>query len=294
MARLLRGAEVTAALNERLRQQAEALTRQGIRPCLALLRVGEKPDDLYYEKNAVKRCEKIGVETRLIALPAGADTGMVLAAVEQVNADPLIHGCLIFRPLPPQIDDGAVRAALCPDKDVDGITDGSLAGVLTGAEQGFPPCTAQACLEILDHYGVGLSGKKVTVLGRSLVVGRPLALLLLARNATVTVCHSRTGEEEIRRASRQAELVVACLGRAGMVDGSFLSPGQTVIDVGINPLPDGSITGDVDFAAAEAVADALTPVPGGVGTVTTSVLVKHVIAAAARQNGVAQNGVVLQ
>ena len=286
MARLLRGAEVVSALNEKLQLQAAALAERGISPCLALLRVGEKPDDIYYEKNAVKRCDKLGVETRRFVLPAEAATEQVLAAVAQVNADPAIHGCLIFRPLPGQINDGAVRRALLPAKDVDGVTDGSLAGVFTGSGEGFPPCTAQACMEILDHYGVELAGKKATVLGRSLVVGRPLALLLLARNATVTVCHSCTGAEEIRRCSRQAQIVAACLGRAEMVDAGFLSEGQIVLDVGINPTPEGGIVGDVRFAEAEPLAEAITPVPGGVGTVTTSVLAKHVILAAARQNGI--------
>lgn len=287
MTELLKGAEAASVLHEKAARDAEALLEQGIRPCLALLRAGERPDDVYYENNAVKRCGKAGVETRRFTLPADADTGAVLAAVEQINADKAIHGCLIFRPLPEQVDDAAVRAALRVDKDVDGVTDGSLASVMTGADQGFPPCTAQACLEILDHFGVELSGKKATVLGRSLVVGRPLALLLLERNATVTVCHSRTRAADIRDASRRADIVLACLGRARMVDGEFLSAGQTVIDVGINPLPDGGFTGDVDQAAAEkAQVAAITPVPGGVGAVTTAVLVKHVVAAAARQNGI--------
>lgn len=286
MTEMLKGAEVVSALNQRLISQAAALTGRGVRPCLALLRVGERPNDIYYEKNAVKRCEKVGVEPRRFILPQQASTAQVLAAVEQINADPAIHGCLIFRPLPAGVDDAAVRAALSPAKDVDGVTDGSLAAVLTGATRGFPPCTAQACLEIFDHYGVELSGKKVTLLGRSLVVGRPLALLLLARNATVTVCHSRTGEPELRRLSRQADILVACLGRAGMVDRDFLSPGQIVLDVGINPLPDGSVVGDVDQQAALfAQVAAITPVPGGVGAVTTSVLAKHTLAAAARLSG---------
>ena len=287
MTELLKGAEVATALNEKAARDVEALLKHGIRPCLALLRAGERPDDVYYENNAVRRCDKAGVQTRRFTLPADADTGAVLAAVEQINADPAIHGCLIFRPLPEQVDDAAVRAALRVDKDVDGVTDGSLASVMTGADQGFPPCTAQACLEILDHFGVELTGKKATVLGRSLVVGRPLALLLLFRNATVTVCHSRTRAADIRDASRRADIVLACLGRARMVDGDFLSAGQTVIDVGINPLPDGGFTGDVDQSAAEkAQVAAITPVPGGVGAVTTAVLVKHVVAAAARQNGI--------
>ncbi len=286
MAELLKGAAVAAAITERLQRDVAALKAGGVQPCLALLRVGERADDVYYEKSAVKRCEKTGVVARCFTLPAAATTEQVLEIIAQINADPSIHGCLVFRPLPAGVDDGAVRGALAPEKDVDGITDGSLAGVMTGAGQGFPPCTAQACMEILDHYGVDPCGRRVTVLGRSLVVGRPLALLLLHRNATVTVCHSRTGRDDIRRLSREADVVCACLGRAEMVDESFLSEDQIILDVGFNPLADGSVVGDVRFSAAEK-ARAVTPVPGGVGAVTTSVLVKHTVAAAARQNGIA-------
>ena len=286
MTRLLKGAEVVSALNERLRRQTATLAEQGIEPCLALVRLGEQPADLFYERNVLKRCADAGVAVERRILPEDASTAQVLEVVERINADPAIHGCLIFRPLPSAVDDAAVRAKLGPEKDLDGITDGSLAGVFTGAGQGFPPCTAQACLETLDHYGVDLTGKRVTVLGRSLVVGRPLALLLLERNATVTVCHSRTGEENIRRSSREADILIACMGRRGMVDEDFLAPGQIVLDVGINPLPEGGVAGDVSFAAAEGRVAALTPVPGGLGTVTTSVLIKHAVLAAARQNGV--------
>ena len=286
MAELLKGAAVAAAVTERLQPEVAALKARGVEPCLALVRVGERPDDVYYEKSAVKRCEKVGVTARCFTLPEHASTDEVLQVIEKINGDPAIHGCLVFRPLPPGVDDAAVRGALAAEKDVDGVTDGSLAGVITGAGKGFPPCTAQACMEILDHYGVDPCGQRVTVLGRSLVVGRPLALLLLHRNATVTVCHSRTGRDDIRRLSREADIVCACLGRAEMVDESFLSEGQIVLDVGFNPLPDGSVAGDVHFAAAEK-ARAVTPVPGGVGAVTTSVLVKHTVAAAARQNGIA-------
>ena len=285
MAELLKGAAVAAAMNERLQREAAALKERGIEPCLALVRAGARPDDVYYEKSAVKRCAKMGVTARCFTLPETAATGQVLEVIEKINADPAIHGCLVFRPLPPGIDDAAVRGALAPEKDVDGVTDGSLAGVITGAAHGFPPCTAQACVELLDHYGIDACGKLVTVLGRSLVVGRPLALLLLQRNATVTVCHSRTGRDDIRRLSREADVVVACLGRAEMVDGSFLSEDQIILDVGFNPQPDGSVAGDVRFADTEK-ARAITPVPGGVGAVTTSVLVKHTVAAAARQNGI--------
>lgn len=278
MTRLLKGAEVTAVLNQQLIRRAAALKQRGVAPLLALVRVGAHADDIAYEQGVLKRAESIGVETRRFLLPETVSQGELLAVIESVNRDTAVHGCLIFRPLPAQIDNDAARNALDPAKDSDGITDGSLAGVFTNSKQGFPPCTAQACLEILDHFGIELKGKRVTVIGRSLVVGKPLSLMLQARHATVTMCHSRTVDLPAR--CREAEILIAAAGQAEMVDASYLSPGQIVLDVGINFTAAGQLVGDVCFAAAENTVDAITPVPGGVGTVTTSVLIKHVIEAA--------------
>ena len=206
------------------------------------------------------------------------------AALAEVSADDSIHGCLLFRPLPKQFDDRTVRAALAPEKDIDGITDGSLAGVFTNTDLGYAPCTAQACLEILKHYNVPLSGKRAVVVGRSLVVGKPAAMMLDRENATVTLCNSRT--RNLPEVCRQADIVVVAMGKMGAVGADCLREGQTVVDVGIHVNEEGKLCGDVQFAAAEPVVDAITPVPGGVGTVTTSVLVGHVVQAACKKAGV--------
>ena len=280
MAELLKGAPVAAALNEKNAARCAALAARGVRPALAVVRVGEREDDLAYEKGVMARCGKAGVEVKPFVLDAAASQEELLAVIGQINADPAIHGCLIFRPLPAGIDDGAVRAALAPEKDVDGITDGSLAGVMTGSGRGFAPCTAEAVIEVLKAYGIPISGKRAVIVGRSLVVGRPLAMLLLKENATVTLCHTRTKnlEEECRR----GEILVAAAGRARMLGGAHVGEGAVVIDVGINVDADGKLCGDVDFDAIQEKASMATPVPGGVGAVTTAVLAKHLALAAVR------------
>jgi len=278
MAKLLEGKLVTAAMKEKQTLQVKELEAKGVTPTLGIIRVGERPDDISYEKGATKRCEGVGVAVKVFALPADCSQEQLLEVVAKVNEDASIHGVLIFRPLPKHMDDEVIRNALAPQKDIDGITDGSLAGVLTGKGNGFAPCTAQACIEILDHFGYELKGKRVVVVGRSLVVGKPLALMLTDRHATVTVCHTRT--VDMPALCRTADIIVAAAGRAGVVSGEFFASGQVVIDVGINFGEDGKMCGDADFAAAQLIVDAITPVPGGVGTVTTSVLVGNVIAAA--------------
>lgn len=280
MAQLWKGAPVAAALSERVAARVEALNAKGVSPTLAILRVGERPEDLSYERGAMKRCEKVGVTVRQFLLPEDASQEELLAVIEQINSDATIHGCLMFRPLPRHMDEEAACRALSPAKDVDGITDGSLAGVFAGSGPGFPPCTAQACLELLDYYGRDLKGKRAVVVGRSLVIGKPAAMLLLGRNATVTMCHTRTAD--LPGTCRQAEVLIVAAGKAGVVGAEHVSPGQVVIDVGINVNKEGNLVGDADFAAVEPVVDAITPVPGGVGAVTTSVLASHVVEAAER------------
>lgn len=283
MARLWKGAPVAAALSERVAAQVERLKQRGVSPALAIVRVGQRPEDLSYERGALKRCEMVGITVKQFILPDTVELTELLHIVEAINQDAAIHGCLLFRPLPRHLDEAAVCAALAPSKDVDGITAGSLAGVFAGSGSGFPPCTAQACLEILDYYGYELTGKRAVVVGRSLVIGKPAAMLLLQRNATVTLCHTRTAD--LAAECRRADVLIAAAGKAGMLGVSHIAPGQVVIDVGINLDADGMLVGDVDFAAAEPVADAVTPVPGGVGAVTTSVLARHVAEAAARLHG---------
>ena len=278
MATLLKGAQAAAAMNERTAARAAALTARGIVPTLAVVRMGAREDDLSYERGVINRCAKVGVAVKPYLLEADASQAQLLAVVEEINQDPGIHGCLIFRPLPAQVDDKAVRAALAPEKDVDGITDASLAGVFTGSGVGYPPCTAQACVEILDFYGIPLEGKRVTVVGRSLVVGKPAAMLLDRKNATVTICNSRT--RNLPEICRQADILVVAMGKRGAIGGDCLAPGQTVVDVGIHTDENGKLCGDVRFAEAEPVVAAITPVPGGVGAMTTSVLAAHVVEAA--------------
>ena len=283
MAELWKGAPAAEALTEKLAVQAAALRQAGVVPTLAIVRVGERPEDLSYERGALKRCEKVGIAVKQFILSESADQGELLDVIARINGDGAIHGCLLFRPLPGQIDEGAVCAALSPTKDVDGITTGSLAAVFTGGRQGYPPCTARACIELLDYYGCELTGKRAVVVGRSLVIGRPVAMLLLQRNATVALCHTRTAD--LAAECRRAEVLIAAAGKAKVIGADHLAPGQVVIDVGINVDEDGSLTGDVDFAAAEHTVRAITPVPGGVGAVTTTVLARHVLEAAARASG---------
>ncbi|MBQ1250282.1 MAG: bifunctional 5,10-methylene-tetrahydrofolate dehydrogenase/5,10-methylene-tetrahydrofolate cyclohydrolase [Clostridia bacterium] len=278
MAELLKGAPVAKAITAQLTQQVEALKEKGVVPTLSIVRVGERPDDISYEKGAMKRCDMCGIAVKNHILPADATEEELLAVIEGINQDPSIHGVLLFRPLPKHINENRVCAALAPEKDMDGITDGSMAGIFSGSGTGYPPCTAQACIEILDHYGIEITGKKATVLGRSNVIGKPVAMLLLQRNATVTVCHTRT--KDLPGTCAAAEILIAAAGKAGVVSAQHVSEGQIVLDVGINVTEEGNLVGDVDFAAVEPVVSAITPVPAGVGSVTTAVLAKHVVTAA--------------
>ena len=278
MAEILKGAPAAAALTERLIARASALREKGVVPTLAILRVGEREDDISYETGAMKRCAKVGIEVRQFLLPADCTCEQLLDAVREINADERIHGCLMFRPLADKAMEAAACALLDPGKDVDGMTTGSLAAVFAGKGAGFAPCTAQAVMVLLDHYGVELTGKRAVVSGRSLVIGRPVAMLLQQKNATVTMCHTKTAD--LPGECRRADVLVVAAGKAGVVGAEHVSPGQTVIDVGIHVGADGRLCGDVRFDEAEPIVSAITPVPGGVGSVTTAVLASHVIEAA--------------
>ncbi|MCQ2546792.1 MAG: bifunctional 5,10-methylene-tetrahydrofolate dehydrogenase/5,10-methylene-tetrahydrofolate cyclohydrolase [Clostridia bacterium] len=280
MAELLKGMPVAKAMTAVNGERAEALKAKGIIPTLAIVRLGENPSDLSYEKGALKRAEKTGVEVRQFVLPESTTQDELIDVIRGINEDDSIHGVLMFRPLPRHIDEKAVCETLDPAKDMDGITSGSMAGVFMENGMGYPPCTASAVMEIFDYYGIELKGKKVTVFGRSLVIGKPVAMMVMGRHATITVCHSRTTAEDFAKAGREADIVIAALGRAKMVGEDKLGENQTIIDVGINVDEEGNLCGDVDFEQAEPKAGAITPVPGGVGSVTTAVLMKHVIEAA--------------
>lgn len=294
MARMLLGKPVAEALSERLRARAEALRGRGIVPKLAIVRCGEDPSDLSYERGALNRAAAVGVETQVVALPGDVSKEALLETIRALNDDDSVHGVLLFRPLPKLLRpfDGEIRNALDAAKDVDGMTDLSCAGVFEGrADLGFAPCTPCACMEILDHYGIDPKGKRAVVIGRSLVVGKPLAMLLMGRHATVTVCHTRT--EDVAGEARRADILVTSAGALKSLTAAHVRSGQTVIDVSINWDPEkpnakgglGAIAGDADFDAVAPVVEAVTPVPGGVGAVTTSVLMRHVIEAAERLAG---------
>lgn len=209
-------------MNEANAARCAALREKGVVPTLAVVRVGERPDDLSYEKGVMARCAKVGVEVKQFLLPADASQEELLRVIASINADAAIHGCLLFRPLPKQFDDRTIRAALSPEKDIDGITDGSLAGVFTNTAVGYPPCTAQACLEILKFYNIPLSGKRAVVVGRSLVVGKPAAMMLDRENATVTLCNSRT--QNLPEVCREADVVVVAMARWALSAQSICRP----------------------------------------------------------------------
>ena len=219
-------------------------------PTLAVVRVGEREDDLSYERGVIARCGKVGVEVKQFLLPADASQDDLLKVIAEVNAEDAIHGCLLFRPLPKQFDDRTVRAALAPEKDIDGITDDSLAGVFTNTDLGYAPCTAQACLEILKYYNIPLSGRRAVVVGRSLVVGKPAAMMLDRENATVTICNSRT--QNLPAICKEADVVVVAMGKMGAVGADCLREGQTVVDVGIHVNEKGKLCGDVKFSRSRA------------------------------------------
>jgi methylenetetrahydrofolate dehydrogenase (NADP+)/methenyltetrahydrofolate cyclohydrolase len=276
--KILKGKDVADAMTAAMRPDSEKLRQRGIVPTLGIMRLGEREEDLSYERGAKKRCEAAGVDVKSFSLPEDIGQGKLIGIIGELNRDKGVHGVLIFRPLPSHIDDNMVWAALEPAKDVDGITAGSLAMVFSGgAGMGFPPCTAEACLELLSHYGIDPAGKRAVVIGRSLIVGRPIAMLLLARNATVTICHTKT--RDLPAIARKADILIAAAGKRELIGKECFRAGQTIIDVGIHVKEDGSLCGDVKFIEAEAAA-AISPVPGGVGAVTTAVLARHVIQAA--------------
>ena len=288
MAKLLLGKEVTDALNADLQVRTAALREKGIAPTLGIIRVGADPSDLSYEKGATKRAELVGVDVKKFELSADASKEDVLAVIDQVNADESIHGVLMFRPLPKHLraDQNEICTRLDPKKDVDCMTHMSNAGVFEGLDLGYAPCPPAACMEILDFYGIDCKGKNAVVIGRSLVVGKPAGMMLMAKNATVTTCHTRTvNTAEI---CKNADIIVSAAGVLNSLTADFVRPGQIVIDVSINwdeNKPNargtlGAIAGDAKFDEVEPIVEAITPVPGGVGSVTTSVLMKHVVEAA--------------
>ncbi|KEJ93222.1 bifunctional 5,10-methylenetetrahydrofolate dehydrogenase/5,10-methenyltetrahydrofolate cyclohydrolase [Synergistes jonesii] len=280
MTRILKGKPVIDSLNTHLKSESEGLRSRGLVPVLAIVRVGENADDVTYERSAEKCCAAAGVEVKKYLFAADVREEEILSAVRAISVDKNIHGALILRPLPPHIDDRALCRALAPEKDVDGITEYSMAGVYSDKRVGFSPCTAEACIDMLKHYNIEIAGRRAVVVGRSFVVGKPAAMMLLRENATVTICHTKT--KELAALCREAEILVVATGHAKLITEGFFSPRQTIIDVGINVDEEGKLCGDVDREKAEGIVSAIAPVPGGIGRVTTAVLAKHVIEACKR------------
>jgi methylenetetrahydrofolate dehydrogenase (NADP+)/methenyltetrahydrofolate cyclohydrolase len=283
MSVMMKGSEVVAAMKEELLRAVEKLVQKGVVPQLDIVRVGVRPDDLAYERGAMKRMEGAGIHCKVIELPESISQADFEKEFSAVNGDPDIHGILLFRPLPKQLDEESVRNIINPKKDIDCLSPVNMAKVFSGDESGFAPCTPEAVMEVLAHYGIDVKGKRVTVVGRSMVVGKPLSMLLLKKNATVTICHTRT--TDLGATCRNAEILIAAAGKTAMITADFVSDGTVVVDVGINVNSEGKLCGDVDFAAVEPKCSYITPVPGGVGTVTSSMLAKHVVRAAGYLNG---------
>ena len=274
---VLKGIEVAKAINEEIKNE---MTTWGEKPLpkLAIIRVGEKPDDMAYERGAMKKMEKVGFLVSSYIYKEDISNEDFLQEFQKINNDPSVDGILLLKPLPKQIDEKEVERRIDPRKDLDGISPYNMAKVYAGEKDGFAPCTAEAVIEVLDYAKVDLTGKRVTVIGRSLVIGKPVAQLLIRKNATVTTCHTRTKDMPAR--CKEAEVLIAAAGVAKMVTSDYVSENAVVIDVGINVDSDGNLCGDVDFDAVAEKTSLITPVPGGVGSVTTSVLAKHLLRAA--------------
>ena len=284
MGQIIQGKPVADAITAELVKDVEVLKSKGIEPKLKIVRVGAREDDLAYERGALSRMEKCGIKAEVLELPVDICQADFVKELKAVNDDPSVHGILLFRPLPKQLDMEEIKFVVDPVKDIDCMNPLNAEKIFEGDKTGYPPCTSQACVEILDHYGIDMKGKRAAVIGRSMVVGKPLAMLLLDKNATVTICHSRTND--LPGVCRQAEVVIAAVGRAEMVTGDFISEGAVVIDVGINVNAEGKLCGDVKFDECVDKASMITPVPAGVGSVTTSVLAKHVVKACKQINNI--------
>ncbi|MDU9052696.1 MAG: tetrahydrofolate dehydrogenase/cyclohydrolase catalytic domain-containing protein, partial [Clostridioides difficile] len=279
---IIKGKPVADKISEELIKEVDLLIKEGINPKLTIVRVGARSDDLSYERGALKRCQNIGITTEVLELAEDITQEEYIDVLKRVNDDKNVNGILCFRPLPKHLNEEVIKYVIAPEKDVDCFSPINSAKVMEGDKSGFPPCTPTAVVEILKHYNVDLKGSKVTVLGRSMVVGKPVSMLLLSEHATVTICHSKT--KNLSGVAAEADVLIAAIGRAKMVDESFVKDGAVVIDVGINVDEEGNLCGDVDTNAVLDKVSMITPVPAGVGSVTTSILAKHVVKACKLQN----------
>ena len=278
-ATLIDGVAVSKAIRAKWKQRVEALKARGVTPGLAVILVGDNPASQVYVRNKVKACGEVGLYSELHPFPAAVAQETVLAKIEDLNCDPKIHGILVQLPLPPHFDNSKVLEVISADKDADGFHLYNLGGLVSGGGV-FPPCTPYGVMALLDYYKIPIEGSNAVVVGRSNIVGKPMALMLLARSATVSICTSKT--RDLKQFTSLADILVVATGKPGMITGDMIKPGSTVIDVGMNRLPDGKLTGDVDFEAARQRAAFITPVPGGVGPMTVTMLIANTVQAAER------------
>lgn len=279
----MKGAPVAEAICTRIQAQCSALSRDGIKPQLAIVRVGDKANDISYERGAMKRANALGVEVRQFKLPESVSEDELISVIESINVDPFLHGCLLFRPLPAHLNSLRICEKLAPEKDVDAMTTAAMGSLLTQSNIGFAPCTASACLELLQYYKIPLEGKKIAVIGKSAAVGLPTALLMMNAEATVSVCHILSDPNDTRACCQNADIIISAAGCPGLVTKEYVRSGQIIVDVGVSLGKDGKLHGDVDFEQIEPIVKAITPVPGGVGAVTSTVLISHVAEAALLQ-----------
>lgn len=281
MTQILKGKPVVEALKERISEETVSLKRKAIEPTLAIIRVGTRPDDVFYEKSIIRNCDSVGIKTKVFEVQADIDMDKFSAIVKEVNDDKSVHGIMLFRPLPNQLDIDAIKHMIDPLKDVDCINPENLRRVFEGDDSGFPPCTPEAVVEILKHYDIPLEGSNAVIINSSMVVGKPLAMMLLKEESTITVCHIKT--RELSQIASKADIVISAVGKAKLFGEEYFSDGTLVIDVGINDDGNGKICGDVDYERVNDKVKGITPVPGGVGTVTTAILLKHVVEACKKQ-----------
>jgi methylenetetrahydrofolate dehydrogenase (NADP+)/methenyltetrahydrofolate cyclohydrolase len=278
-AQILDGKSLAASIRAALKREVAALVQRGVTPGLAVILAGDDPASRIYVRNKASACDEVGVRSQQIDYPASVTQEELIARISQLNADPAVHGILMQLPLPKHVDAARVLETIAPAKDVDGFHPANL-GALMAGRPGVVPCTPLGCMRLIERAGVQIAGRHAVVLGRSNIVGKPVAQLLLQKDATVTVCHSKSGN--LAELTRQADILVAAVGRAKLVSGAMVKPGACVVDVGINRLPDGKLAGDVDFDAVRPLAGWITPVPGGVGPMTIAMLLENCIRAASR------------
>ena len=277
MSIILSAKPVVQAMKNQLQEEVSQLKAAGVTPTLGIIRVGNRADDVYYENSIIKNCQSIGIESKTYTLDLEIEMEAFTNVLRQVNEDSSVHGILIFRPLPKQLDENVIKYIIDPNKDIDCMSPLNMAKVFEGDMKGLVPCTPAAVMETLKHYEIKLQGANVMIMGRSLVVGKPLSMMLLQENATVTICHSKT--KDMQEISKQADIIVAAMGKAKLVDDNYITENSVVIDVGINDAGDGKICGDVDYDHVVDRVKSITPVPGGIGSVTTTILLKHVVIA---------------